>query len=320
MACRSVRSSPFIFFVIFGGASVFLFSWFSGRAFSQESDSKTTHSSPRERDGDRPYLRDRLDWNWNQRGRTSPRGESAAGLRFRAYQQKMAMRAARAAANAKSTSPAALSSTYPPKQSLDGAPAFPSGSIVWTPMGPAPLASDATGDGAQDYNWVSGRATSVVIDPEDTTGNTVLLGGAYGGLWKSTNAGSLNSNPALVTWQALIDDQPTLAVGAIALQPGNSSVILVGTGETNSSGDSYYGLGILRSADGGSTWTQIQSAGTGQSFLGIGFSKIAFSTANSSLVVAATAGRERDLLRVYPAARAVLLDRRPAFHAADCAT
>jgi len=45
-----------------------------------------------------------------------------------------------------------------------------------------------------------GAATSVVIDPADTTGNTVLLGGAYGGLWKSTNAGSLNSHPALVTW------------------------------------------------------------------------------------------------------------------------
>jgi hypothetical protein len=132
----------------------------------------------------------------------------------------------------------------------------------------------------------------VLIDPADTTGNTVLLGGAYGGLWKSTNAGSLSSKPALVTWQALIDDQPTLAVGAIALQPRNSQVILVGTGETNSSGDSYYGLGILRSTDGGATWTQppIQSAGTGQSFLGIGFSKIAFSTANPNLVVAATAG------------------------------
>lgn len=142
----------------------------------------------------------------------------------------------------------------------------------------------------QDYNWVSGRATSVSIDPADNSGNTVLLGGAYGGLWKSTNAGSQNSDPALVTWQALIDDQPTLAVGAIALQPGNSNVVLVGTGETNSSGDSYYGLGILRSADGGSTWTQIQGAETGQSFLGIGFSKIAFSTANPGLVVAATAG------------------------------
>ncbi|MGA2155322.1 MAG: hypothetical protein ABSH37_12965, partial [Bryobacteraceae bacterium] len=39
-----------------------------------------------------------------------------------------------------------------------------------------------------------------------------------------------------------------------------------------------------------STWTEIQSAASGQSFLGIGFSKIAFSTANPSLVVAATAG------------------------------
>ena len=100
----------------------------------------------------------------------------------------------------------------------------------------------------------------------------------------------------MVTWQALIDDQPTLAVGAIALQPvvcpGNSNVILVGTGETNSSGDSYYGLGILRSADGGLTWPlQIQRAASGQSFLGIGFSKIAFGgTANPNLVVAATAG------------------------------
>jgi len=144
----------------------------------------------------------------------------------------------------------------------------------------------------QDYNWVSGRATSVLIDPADSTGNTVLLGGAYGGLWKSTNAGSLNSNPASVTWKALIDDQPTLAVGAIALQPGNSQVMLVGTGETNSSGDSYYGLGILRSTDGGSMWTEITGIGQtpDQSFLGIGFSKIAFSAAQPNVVVAATAG------------------------------
>ena len=173
---------------------------------------------------------------------------------------------------------------------MSGAPA--SSSTAWVPLGPAPLASDATGDGGQDYNWVSGRATSVLIDPADTSGNTVLVGGAYGGLWKSTNAGSLSSSPAAVVWQPLIDDQPTLAVGAIALQPGNSNVILVGTGETNNSADSYYGLGILRSADGGSTWTTppIQSAASGQSFLGIGFSKIAFSTANPNLVVAATAG------------------------------
>jgi hypothetical protein len=285
MANRALRS----FFII--GFAVALFEGgFSVRAFGQESAGKATDFSHQENDGDRPYRRDDLNWNWNQRGRTVPPGESAAGLRFRAYRQKMAMRAARAAAHPPVFSSIQSFSSHPPKQSLGGAPASPSVSTVWTPLGPAPLASDATGDGAQDYNWVSGRATSVLIDPADTTGNTVLLGGAYGGLWKSTNAGSLNSSPASVTWQALIDDQPTLAVGAIALQPGNSNVILVGTGETNSSGDSYYGLGILRSTDGGSTWTQIQSAGTGQSFLGIGFSKIAFSTANPSLVVAATAG------------------------------
>jgi hypothetical protein len=296
MGSRGVRSSLFIFFVIFFAAFVFLFGGvfsggFLGSAFGQESGGKTTYASSQEssqesgrervedRSGDRSYLRDDLGWNWNQRGRSVRPGESAAGLRFRAYRQKMAMRAQRAATAANAT-PA----TPPPDSGS------PSSSTVWAPLGPAPLASDATGDGAQDYNWVSGPATSVLIDPADSTGNTVLLGGAYGGLWKSTNAGSQNSNPALVTWQTLIDDEPTLAVGAIALQPGNSNVILVGTGETNSSGDSYYGLGILRSVDGGSTWTQTQSAGTGQSFLGIGFSKIAFSTANPSLAVAATAG------------------------------
>ncbi len=130
----------------------------------------------------------------------------------------------------------------------------------------------------------------MLLDPADASGNTVLLGGAYGGLWRSANAGSLSPSPASVTWQTLLDDQPTLAVGAIALQPGNSKLILVGTGETNSSADSYYGLGILLSTNGGSTWTDIQSAASGQSFLGIGFSKIAFSTANPSLVVAAAAG------------------------------
>jgi hypothetical protein len=65
----------------------------------------------------------------------------------------------------------------------------------------------------------------------------------------------------------------------------------VGTGETNSSVDSYYGLGILRSTDAGNTWTLITQDSTGtRPFAGMGFSKIAFSTANPSLVIAAAAG------------------------------
>jgi hypothetical protein len=300
-----MRSSLFHLWGIFFAAFVFLLAGFFsggflGSAFGQEPPGKTTRSTsqPRDsdRDGDRPYPYHRRDppkWNWNQRGRTVPGNESAAALRFRAYRQKMAMRAQRAAAG-----PPASYSTHPPlaKKATSAALTPPSssnsGAPVWTPLGPAPLASDATGDGGQDYNWVSGRATSVLIDPADTTGNTVLLGGAYGGLWKSTNAGSLSSSPASVIWQPLMDDQPTLAVGAIALQPGNSNVILVGTGETNNSADSYYGLGILLSTNGGTNWTQVTGIGQppDQSFEGIGFSKIAFSTANPSLVVAATAG------------------------------
>jgi hypothetical protein len=283
MSSRSASFVRFPFLVVALAALAFLFgetlgTGFAAEAYGQDISGGTAapYSLKREesREINHPYRRDNLSSNWNRRGRTVP-GESPAALRLKAYRHKMAMRAERAAASARQPNSA-------------------SSAAVWQSLGPSPLASDATGNGMQDYNWVSGRATSVLIDRADSTGNTVLLGGAYGGLWRSTNAGSASSDPASVTWQALIDDQPTLAVGAIALQPvasGNSSnLILVGTGETNSSGDSYYGLGILRSIDSGATWTQTQAAASGQSFLGVGFSEIAFSTANSNLVVAATGG------------------------------
>ena len=105
-----------------------------------------------------------------------------------------------------------------------GDDAFPSSSVVWSPLGPAPLASDASGVGEYDYGWVSGRATAVAIDPADPTGNTVYIGGAYGGVWKSTNATqAVSQNSSSVTWTALTDNQATLAVGAIAIQPGHAN-------------------------------------------------------------------------------------------------
>ncbi len=165
----------------------------------------------------------------------------AAALRYRAQRQKLQLRAFHAA-------PHAAGSAAIPRVAAG---------TVWTPLGPAPLASDATGLGVQDYGPVAGRVTAVAVDPADGSGNTVYIGGAYGGVWKSSNAGALSPNPSSVTWTPLTDDQPTLAVGSIAIQPqltspdAHRSVVLVGTGETNSSADSYYGLGILRSADAG---------------------------------------------------------------------
>src|ERR1700691_3519477 len=85
---------------------------------------------------------------WFLRGRVVPE-KSSAELRYRAYQAKMRARAAR------------LARAQAPHSNSQ--PAVSSG--AWTPLGPVPLASDATGDGFQNYNQVSGRATAVAIDP-----------------------------------------------------------------------------------------------------------------------------------------------------------
>jgi hypothetical protein len=197
----------------------------------------------------------------------------AAALRYRAIQQKLRMRAERMAKHST------------PEQSGAG----------WASLGPAPLASDASGVGEFNYGWVSGRATSVAIDPFDATGNTVYIGGAYGGVWKSTNAA--NQNPANVVWTALTDSQATLAIGAIAIQPGGTGVLVAGTGEADSSTDSYGGLGILRSTNAGNTWALIQTDTTAtRPFAGLAFSKIAFSSNSTSVAVAATAGASQGIL------------------------
>jgi hypothetical protein len=157
-----------------------------------------------------------------------------------------------------------------------------------------PLASDATGNGTQDYHQVAGRATAVAIDPADPTGNTVYIGGAQSGVWKSTNAANNTANS--VMWAPVTDDQATLSIGAIAIQPGNTdpakTVILAATGEANNSGDSYFGLGILRSTNAGGTWTLIPTANGGAlSFSGLGGTRMAFSTTSgqTNTVVAAMA-------------------------------
>ena len=235
-------------------------------------DARKTTSSPAPI-GDNDHVRERSEWFL--RGRAVP-GKSSAEQRLRAYKTKMQARALRQRLGGATQS------------SLQSA----TSSATWTPLGPVPLASDASGDGFQDYHQVSGRATAIAIDPADPTGNTVYIGGAQGGVWKSTNAALATAND--VTWTPITDDQATLSIGSIAIQPGNSvpanSVILVGTGEADNSADSYFGLGILLSTNGGSSWTLISTANSGAlSFSGLGATQMAFSTANTNTVVAAMA-------------------------------
>ena len=70
--------------------------------------------------------------------------------------------------------------------------------------GPAQIAS-------QSYGNVTGRVTSVAIDPADASGNTVYLGTTGGGVWKSTNAAGA---AASVTFTPLADTLPVFSANA----------------------------------------------------------------------------------------------------------
>jgi hypothetical protein len=162
-------------------------------------------------------------------------------------------------------------------------------SSVWTSVGPSPIIwNTPSTDPTQSF---SGRITAVAVDQSDTSGKTVVVGGAYGGVWRTTNGTDPAAN---IKWTPLTDDQATLSIGAIAIQPGgNGSTIIVGTGEPNGAIDSYYGMGLLVTTDTGAHWNLVQqtSDATPMSFTGKAISAIAFNTTsgNTSNVVAAVA-------------------------------
>ena len=117
----------------------------------------------------------------------------------------------------------------------------------WKLIGPQPTHNPM--DFGINFSPTSGRVSALAVDPTDVTGNTLYLGGAEGGVWKTTNAG--------VSWTSLTSTQFSLATGAIEVDPNNHKNVYVGTGEQNFSGDSYYGGGILKSTDGGTTWSHV---------------------------------------------------------------
>ncbi|MEN3353994.1 MAG: hypothetical protein V7640_2152 [Betaproteobacteria bacterium] len=126
---------------------------------------------------------------------------------------------------------------------------------VWRELGPTLIPQGQTyGDGGNNRPAVSGRCNGIFIDPTDR--RRLILSAAGGGLWGSKDRGS--------TWHPLTDAQPTLAMGAITGAPSSPNIVYAGTGEGDTR--SPLGLGLLRSADGGWTWTHVPAAalaGTG---------------------------------------------------------
>ncbi len=172
-----------------------------------------------------------------------------------------------------------------PQPSSLSSNSFPASAASWQPLGPSAVISP-------NFGLVTGRISSVAIDPSDPTGNRVFLGTTGGGVWLSQNAGTSGS----VVFTPLTDAPAgfnavryaSISVGAITVQPGGTGVVLAGTGDPNDALDSYYGAGVLRSPDGGNTWTVMShTADQMYSFQGEGFAGFAWSTLNPQLVVAA---------------------------------
>ncbi|MGH2554022.1 MAG: WD40/YVTN/BNR-like repeat-containing protein, partial [Chitinophagaceae bacterium] len=111
----------------------------------------------------------------------------------------------------------------------------------------------------QSYNSgtpIGGRILCLTIDPNNA--NNLWVGSASGGIWKSTNQGT--------SWTPVVTNMNVLAVTSILIDPSNSNVIYAGTGEmynTEVSVMGYnvwktrgtYGIGIIKSTNGGSTWS-----------------------------------------------------------------
>src|SRR3989454_12407834 len=108
--------------------------------------------------------------------------------------------------------------------------ATPAGTTSWVELGPKPIVAPAV---PKYYGTApfSGRITAIAINASNPS--NIFVGGAQGGVWKSIDGGT--------AWTPLTDNQPSLAVGAIAFSL-DYKTLFVGTGEPNHSG-SYSGAG-----------------------------------------------------------------------------
>ncbi|MBL0176814.1 MAG: T9SS type A sorting domain-containing protein [Ignavibacteria bacterium] len=135
---------------------------------------------------------------------------------------------------------------------------------VWTERGP----------------WnIGGRIRGVAIHPSQP--NVIFAGAASGGVWKSTNLGD--------SWTPVSDNAPVLPIGAIAIDPTNPNRIYAGTGEpdiftngrVNATPIWSTGIGLLKSEDGGGSWSTVTwASSTG------GAHRIALHPAGDTILVA----------------------------------
>jgi photosystem II stability/assembly factor-like uncharacterized protein len=106
---------------------------------------------------------------------------------------------------------------------------------------------------------LAGRSISVAVNPQNP--NTIYVGSASGGLWRSHTGGITGD------WQRITTGYPVLGVSAIVIDPADSNTIYIGTGEVYRYQTALgglvvrttrgsFGMGILKTTDNGLTWTK----------------------------------------------------------------
>lgn len=111
-------------------------------------------------------------------------------------------------------------------------------------------------------NNIGGRVRAAMFDPNDATNETVFAGGVNGGLWKNTKISDPNQS-----WER-VNIPDNLAISSITVDPNNSQIFYLGTGESyigHTTGSSV-GDGVWKSTDGGNTWARVFGGGTGATF------------------------------------------------------
>ena len=93
----------------------------------------------------------------------------------------------------------------------------------------------------------SGRIVDLAVAPDDKS--TWYVASAYGGVWKTSNAGT--------TWAPIFDSQGTSSIGCVTVDPNHPLTVWVGTGENNSQRSVGWGDGVYRSDDAGRTWRNV---------------------------------------------------------------
>ncbi|MDM7859397.1 glycosyl hydrolase [Alteromonas sp. ASW11-36] len=92
--------------------------------------------------------------------------------------------------------------------------------------------------------YMSGRIADIAVDQNNPSTWYTAVGS--GGVWKTVNAGT--------TWTPIFDSQSVYSTGDVTIDPSNSNIIWVGTGENNGGRHISFGDGVYKSLDGGQTW------------------------------------------------------------------